>query len=122
MRTIIFGVALLVGVARASCAEPATDPFSTQFLRETCQQEGTPQSQHFCLGFLEGAGQVMTVNGYQHHQPFAICPPNNQIPTGTELIQSFITWADKHPEHWSEEALPSAAHAFQETWPCQESK
>jgi len=32
--------------------------------------------------------------------------------------QSFINWAEKHPEHWTDQRNDGVETALRETWPC----
>lgn len=105
---------------------------SVQFLYESCKQElaaGLPQ---FCLGYLEGVAQFMATNGYERGKvspanseakwyltEMGLCPgPAIGVPSGGALIQAFLNWAAKHPEHWADHTLLGVVLALRSTWPC----
>jgi hypothetical protein len=118
IKPIVISVILICAPATA---QPATNPNYIQFLRDACHADGTTGLAHYCLGFIEGAGQMMAINGSAHSPEFSMCPPGGQIPTGGAMIQSFLTWADKHPEAWAQQALAGVYLALARTWPCPKS-
>ena len=70
----------------------------------------------FCLGFMEGAGQL--------HGVLASGPgfdPYFCVPQGTTLDQAvsvYAAFAAKNPQYLSERAVDSLFRAAADTWPC----
>jgi len=114
VRWVVISVLLTAPFSNTSAQQ---NPNSIQVLRDACR--AAPAG--YCLGFIEGFGQLMLVNGVEHHPDFAMCPPGGQLPTGGAMIQSFLNWADGHPEAWPQPALAGVAVALGQTWPCQKS-
>jgi hypothetical protein len=60
----------------------------------------------------------MAVNA-DYGDNFALCSePKGTVPTGREMIQAFVNWAEKHPESWSQRNIYGVALALRESWPC----
>jgi hypothetical protein len=84
----------------------------------------------YCLGYIEAVGQLMVTNGYertkisgvkasQYLTDTALCQaPSGGVPSGAALIQAFVNWSDKHPEHWADHTLIGVLLALRSTWPC----
>jgi hypothetical protein len=96
----------------------APDPSSVEFLYQTCKDEMASNTPRFCLGYILGVGQLMAVNaGFGDN--FALCAvPKGGVPSGRAMIEAFMTWAEKHPESWSQRTLMGVALALREAWPC----
>jgi hypothetical protein len=98
-----------------------TDPNSVQFLYAACQAKHGSSAASFCLGYIEGASQVMVFNGSKGRD-LGICPPQQTgLPSGAAMIQSFLNWASLHPEQWAEPTLVGVALSLNATWPCAKS-
>lgn len=113
-------VLMTVAVMSASPikAAPAPDPTTVRFLYQTCKDETAANGQRFCLGYILGVGQLMAVNA-DYGDNFALCSkPKGTVPTGREMIQAFVNWAEKHPESWTQRNVYGVALALRENWPC----
>src|SRR5262245_18577873 len=99
-------------------AAPAPDPTTVRFLYQTSKEETAANAQRFCLGYMSGVGQLMAVNA-EFSDSFALCStPRGSVPTARAMIQVFTSWAEKHPESWSQRYVYGVALALKETWPC----
>ena len=95
---------------------------TVQFLYRTCKDEMAANAPRFCLGYILGVGQLMAVNaGFGDN--FAMCAsPSGRVPSGRAMIEAFLSWAEKHPESWSQRNVMGVALALRETWPCASAK
>jgi hypothetical protein len=105
---------------------------TVQLLYEACQQARGSPSLNFCLGFVAGTGYLMTVNAAALHKipssstlarvyvgNLGICSADGMSnPTGGAMVQAFINWAAKHPEHWGDMPISGVIMALASTWPC----
>ena len=114
----------VVAFAAAAClsggsTHAAPDPTTVQFLYQTCKDETAANAARFCLGYILGVGQLMAVNS-KFGDNFALCSAASEggVPTGREMIQAFVAWAEKHPESRSQRNVMGVALALRETWPC----
>jgi hypothetical protein len=114
----------VVAFAAAAClggwpAVAAPDPTTVQFLYQTCKDETAANGPRFCLGYILGVGQLMAVNS-RFGDNFALCSTASEggVPTGRAMIQAFLSWAEKHPESWSQRNIMGVALALREAWPC----
>ena len=114
----------VVAFAAAAClggeaTYAAPDPTTVQFLYQTCKDETAANGPRFCLGYILGVGQLMAVNS-RFGDNFALCYAESEggVPTARAMIQAFLTWADKHPESWSQRNIMGVALALREAWPC----
>ena len=107
-----------VAILSAVPVEAAPDPTTVRFLYQTCKDETAANGQRFCLGYILGVGQLMAVNA-EFGDNFALCTkPKGGVPTAREMIQAFTTWAEKHPESWSQRYVYGVALSLKESWPC----
>jgi hypothetical protein len=107
-----------VAILSGAPTQAAPDPSSVQFLYQTCKDEMAANTPRFCLGYILGVGQLMVMNA-EFGDNFAICAvPKGGIPPARAMIQAFMTWAEKHPESWSQRTLMGVALALKESWPC----
>lgn len=96
----------------------APDPTTVRFLYQTCKDEMAASQPRFCLGYVLGVGQLMAVNA-EFGNTYALCStPKGAVPTGRAMIDAFLSWAEKHPESWSQRNLFGVALALRQTWPC----
>lgn len=105
----------------AAFSQTSKNPDSVQFLYQACRADLASALGRYCLGYAEGAGQMMVINGHQGYE-MGLCPPATiGVPSGGALVQAFLNWAEKHPEMWSESALVGFAVAMSTTWSCKKS-
>ena len=114
----------VVAFAAAAClgggpAYAAPDPTTVQFLYQTCKDETAANAPRFCLGYILGVGQLMAVNS-KFGDNFALCATGSEggVPTARAMIEAFLSWAEKHPESWSQRNVMGVALALREAWPC----
>jgi Rap1a immunity proteins len=105
---------------RQTLSHAQSETSSVQLMYGACKEEiadahGAP----FCVGYIEGVAQVMILNGIQGRGGLAMCTiPPASIPSGRALVQSFMNWAEKHPEHWSVFVLVGVSAGVSFTRPC----
>jgi hypothetical protein len=108
----------VLAILSAAPVKASPDPTTVRFLYQTCKEEAAANAQRFCLGYIMGVGQLMAVNaGFGNN--FALCSiPRGSVPTARAMIQVFTSWAEKHPESWSQRYVYGVALALKESWPC----
>lgn len=132
MRWIYLLAGLMFFAPATNAATATTDPNSVQFLYSACKSNADADS-NYCLGFIEGVGQMMAVNSENLSvasnekvangwiKKTSIClegKPLGAWPSGGAMEQAFINWAQQHPEHWADGALSWVVVAMGSTWPC----
>ena len=111
--TVLAGAALLAAAASAEAS-----PFERQTTGELQAICASPAEldQHFCIGFIVGAGQLYdAMLQIKAIEPLA-CPKPE--PTLAELRDTFVSWAGAHPEHGDTRAIDGMMQAAADTWPC----
>lgn len=136
MRAKILPLAFALVVMRVVCASAAdqSSPLvDVQKLRDLCKKPDHDVEAVYCLGFVVGIADVMTMNATQiskapngspvrtYLAASGICTPDYRAPSGGALIQAFLNWADRHPEKWGIDAGTGVGLAFQDTWRCKDS-
>jgi hypothetical protein len=130
MKSLVF-VVLAVGLLGTnSKAQSVTDTQSVQTLRDFCMQEMTDPRRWLCLGYIKGVGELMEANRNAFYplmkddksrlwlSTWSICP--RLAPSGDAMIQAFMNWTGKHPEHWADNQQVGVVAALVEAWPCPE--
>ena len=127
-RTSLAVFALLVsGVS----TQAATNPGSVQFLYEACKHDLTSETPVFCMGYIEAAAQIMVTNAGERQKvlpndtearryltEFSLCPNPSVNASGSALIQTFVTWAEKHPDRSADHALDGVTQSLGAIWSC----
>lgn len=113
------GLTMLAGaVLLAAATNAEASPFDRQTtgeLRAICASANA-LDQHFCIGFILGAGQLYTeMLRIEAIEPLA-CPEPE--PSLAVLRDTFVSWAGAHPEHAEARAIDGMMQAAAETWPC----
>lgn len=117
--------AVIVAAIAPSYRAGATENVQTLF--QECNAENPSYDLAHCIGIIEGAGDLMGINGllitkYDDRSAalvkFAFCPGKPE-PTVGARIQVFKNWAARHPEQWGEQNFVGVIEALRETWPCQ---
>jgi hypothetical protein len=79
----------------------------------------------YCVGYVGGVSDAMVmiaelpVGGGQR-EAFATCAKTG-LSRGA-VVQAFVNWAEKHPEHWADQDFMGVTAALSEIWPCGPSK
>lgn len=108
---------------------------TVEFLYQACKAYVAGGTPSYCLGYIYGVGQLMSVNGdeIQRHPPsdartrlyltgFGLCTGLSvPSPSAAAMIQAFLNWAARHPEKWADHTLSGVETALVETWPCRTS-
>ena len=131
---IVFGSVLLLTQLPAQADQDGLAGFTVQALRGFCSADLTKTILgSFCFGFIEGAGQILAVNGSEaqnigksdpeavkYFNRNSICGgPGVGVPSGGAMVQAYMNWSQKHPEEWAVDALVGVQRALVATWPCQ---
>jgi hypothetical protein len=115
-------------VTGALAASGSTD--NVQLLLDRCKNRDKPMEQSFCIGYINGVGDMMGINGMLHVDPtpaaklaeelipFSMCSTEQNLPSVGAQVQAFVNWATKHPEKWTSEPYVGVISALRETWPC----
>lgn len=113
------GLLGLVAVGLASAGAAAQDgPFDKETTAElaTICASAVPTDNHFCYGFMLGAGQMYTeMLRAELLQPLA-CP--DPAPTIAEMRIAFIDWVAANPDAGETRAIDGMMQAAAEIWPC----
>jgi len=133
LKKTTLAIALSNSFSCVAFAQSAPDRTSTvQFLYEACQKPHDSSSFSFCLGFVGGTGFLMTLNGTALQKiplpnTFAriyvgsvgICAGQGMSnPSVGAMVQAFVNWAAKHPEHWGDMSISGVLMSLASTWPC----
>ena len=113
------GLTMLAGaVLLAAATNAEASPFDRQTtgeLQAICASADA-LDQHFCIGFILGAGQLyQEMLRIEAIEPYA-CP--EPAPSLTVLRDTFVSWAGANPEHAETRAIDGMVQAAAETWPC----
>ena len=113
------GLTMLAGAALLAAATSAeASPFERQTTGELHVICASPNEldQHFCVGFILGAGQLYEeMLRIEALEPLA-CP--EPAPSLAVLRDTFVSWAGANPEHAETRAIDGMMQAAAETWPC----
>jgi len=122
MKTIllaVFALTLLMPVG----AQAQDDPFSNvQSLRKNCREIHKTLTGFACLGFLEGTYRMMDLVasmaevGSDERKFLGVCP--SVRPTGGQMLQIFLNWADTNPTEWQHGPSVGVVIAFARAFPC----
>lgn len=72
-----------------------------------------------CTGMVDGIVRVMVINCAFEPQAHPAIPRSEAPHTTGAAIQTFINWADDHPERWGDDFADGVMKAVQEKFPCQ---
>ena len=111
--------------------QAATKPGSVQFLYEACKQDLASETPGFCMGYIEAAAQIMVTNASERQKvlpndtearryltEFSLCPNPSVNASGAALIQTFVNWAEKHPDRSADHALDGVMQSLAAIWSC----
>lgn len=97
------------------------DLTNTEHLLKWCKQPEASANHAYCVGFIQGVGNMMTMVGASAQGDLRVrwgmCYPD-PAPTTNAEIQAFINWAEKWPKYWGELNLTTVVVALSQTWPC----
>lgn len=69
-----------------------------------------------CSSFIVGVVTGVQLQAFRAHSAPLFCPPND-LSVGQET-QTFLNWANAHPESWNDRAAIGVAQAMIERFPC----
>jgi hypothetical protein len=96
-------------------ADAGTFRDNVQELLAWCKKPtGSPEF-WYCMGFINGVGQLLLAIGPEHL--YGICT-DNDLPQLPAMVQAFRNWAEQNPRHWDKPALTGVNVALSLTWPC----
>jgi hypothetical protein len=101
----------------------AAEMDTVQKLLLECKQSEPSTDKVFCIGFIGGISDMMTINGQLLNQngekslEFAMCEGNQPTAYGAK-VQAFMNWADSRPQRWGEHQALGVVEALRLAWPC----
>lgn len=75
-----------------------------------------PVARAYCVGFIEGAGQLHDALAAGPNFDRLVCSPNNV--TLEEVVTVYADYAVANPQHMNESAIDSLVRAAAAKWPC----
>lgn len=75
-----------------------------------------PVAHAYCVGFIEGAGQLHDALAAGPDFDRLVCGPKGV--TLEEVVTVYATYAVAHPQHMEESAIDSLVRAAAAKWPC----
>src|ERR1700736_1083269 len=124
-------LAVFAFLVNGASSQAATHPRSVQFLYEACKQDLASETPGFCMGYIEAAAQIMITNAMERQKvlpndtearrylsEFSLCPNPSVNASGAALIQTFVNWAEKHPERSADHALDGVVQSLAAIWSC----
>ena len=113
--------ALALGLSTASAQN--TGEQNTQALYRMCRNEHDPNFA-LCLGYISGISDIMGAMGDYNKQKhikdlgsWSFCAQQPILSYGA-IVQTFVNWAQAHPERWSENQMLGVIFALREKFPC----
>jgi Rap1a immunity proteins len=127
MHRLFFRAAILAGLLFPFSAASQEVRKDVQELYELCKHES---GRDFCLGYISGIADHMLLNGAflrSHGKGFreeerdlladlSACPKTTE--SFGNVVQTFLTWAEKHPEEQNLTMHLGVVEALSEIWPC----
>jgi len=124
-RSWLMATILLAGAfcSTGALADPSLR--DVQSLLSDCTSAQGDPSYFLCIGYVAGIGDQMMVNGAlfskgddrsRYIKFLAICPKDS--PSRGIEIQTFVKWAQRHPERWRDNSIDGVIDANREAWPC----
>src|SRR5262245_32965256 len=118
MRRTIFLVAICSAELATSAHALDLQKLDVQQLYEACSHKTADRDGMFCMGFMTAMLHTMRMFGGADDAgvrfSFGVCS-KDPISYGA-AIQSFLNWAEKHPEQWSKSMETGVIQALRETW------
>lgn len=81
------------------------------------EQAGAREDAHFCLGFVQGITNVVSIGYYVKPDGQMFCPPDGGIDP-REAVRLLVDYLDAHPERLHARKVTLAAAAFMQAYPC----
>jgi hypothetical protein len=89
----LFCAQAVLSLVMATAGAAGTD--TIQELHDWCKETHNSPRSGYCLGYVTGIAEMMLKLGRDHpDDPHGICGE----PTRGALVQTFVNWAEKHPE------------------------
>src|SRR5215471_16974193 len=112
-RGALFCAQALLSLVMASAGAAGTD--TIQELHDWFKEPHNSPRSGYCLGYVTGIAEMMLKLGRDHpDDPHGICGE----PTRGALVQTFVNWAEKHPQEWGSSDHFGLLTALAETWHC----
>jgi Rap1a immunity proteins len=74
------------------------------------------EARGFCLGYFAGGIDLHDALAVGEDFPRLACPTGP--PTRDEVVQTFVAYAQAHPEHLDERPMDTVFRAVIDQWPC----
>ncbi|HEV2562355.1 MAG TPA: Rap1a/Tai family immunity protein [Rhizomicrobium sp.] len=122
---------LVAALCAWSTVSMAQQGLTVQYLYQACKQPAASPLGMFCFGLIRGIGTQMSVNGAElshikregeaatYLAATGICAADKRTPPDSQLIHTFLIWAQTHPERWVDHAEIGVGLAFQDAWRCE---
>ncbi len=102
----------------------STDAFTVQQIMPKCQKaqgENFDIDATFCLGMVSGIGHLANQNCASAKGDWVPYPDyaadTKNVPLGA-WVQTFLNWAQEHPENWGWQAEEGIIMSLSEKFPC----
>jgi hypothetical protein len=111
----------VTGAAKADVTDKDFVAQNTQNLINLCT--ASPQDPHyrdaihFCHGYLVGAFHYYQAATADKRELKILCAPEPK-PSRNEIIDMFVSWAQRHPEYMNEMPVETEFRFLTEKWPC----
>lgn len=109
----------------ASRAAAEDNVLTVQNLYFSCKSPENSSRWALCYGYVAGIGNAMQFVGYEQNEhpdlnyiALAIC--GNM--SNAAMVQAFVNWAEKNPQHWQDHQVTGVVTALVGTWPCKPKK
>jgi Rap1a immunity proteins len=74
------------------------------------------EARGFCLGFLAGGIHLHAALAVADDFPALVCPAEGV--TRSDVAETFVAYAQAHPEHLDEPPMETVFRAVVDRWPC----
>jgi len=72
----------------------------------------------FCLGFVQGVTNIVSISYYVKPRGQMFCPPPNAVIPLDAAVHALVDYLKAHPERLSARKVTLAAAAFMKAYPC----
>jgi hypothetical protein len=74
------------------------------------------EARGFCLGYFAGGIDLHDALAAGREFPQIACPTEGV--TRNDVVETFVTYAEAHPEHLNERPMDTVFRAVADRWPC----
>lgn len=95
-----------------SACKCALSPFSAH-----CRTGFNSQYALYCLGLANDVMNTLIQSNAENNARVRACI--TRFTSNAQVVQTFINWAERNPQHWQANAGDGMIVATMETWPCE---